>query len=178
MLIKNLTKKERYGALAAVMLIVIAVAYNFVIEPFLQQWEMLNNEIRAGAEMLKKDMKMLSSRKAFEADILKFSKYLKTERNEEETIAQMLSYIENVARSDSCLVVNMKPMGVRGSGSYKEIMVDVSAEGGLTQFSKFFYDIENTTDMILKVRRFTLTSKAGQPGALKGSFLISRLIIE
>jgi hypothetical protein len=57
-------------------------------------------------------------------------------------------------------------------------MVDLSSEGSLSQFTKFLYDIENTKSAILKVRHFVLTSKAGQEGALRGSFIISKIIIE
>ena len=75
-------------------------------------------------------------------------------------------------------MINIKPIGTKDFGRYKELLIDLSSEGSLQQFTKFLYDVENAKNMILKVRHFVLTSKAGQEGALKGAFLISKIIIE
>jgi hypothetical protein len=86
--------------------------------------------------------------------------------------------LENLSRSDSCAIANIKPIGTKDFVTYKELLIDLSSEGTVSQFTKFLYDIENTKNMILKVRQFVLTSKAGQEGVLKGTFLISKIIIE
>lgn len=178
MFIKKLSKRERYAALAAFLFVFTVIVYNFAVDPIARQWQALNNEIMAKTAMLKKDLGVLASRKALEAEYVRFSKYLKQENNEEETIAEVLACVEKISRENSCQVINVKPMGTRDFGAYKEIMIDVNAEADARQFSKFFYDIENADSMILKVRRFTLTSKAGQPGILKGTFLISKVVVE
>jgi Tfp pilus assembly protein PilO len=102
---------------------------------------------------------------------------VKSAKSEEESTAEIMTYIEDVSRKDSCLVVSIKPVGAKNLGSYKEILIDVNAEGSMDQFSKFLYDIENSADMILEVKRFTLNSKSSA-GTLKGTFLISKIIIE
>ncbi len=56
-------------------------------------------------------------------------------------------------------------------------MIDVSAEAAIEQFSKFLYDIENPRDNLINVKRFTISAKSGQTGALKGTFIISKALL-
>lgn len=177
MIIKNMSKRERYIALAAVSFVFAAVIYNFVIDRIVRQWQSLNDRMGLRTSALKKDIALLASRKTLEANYAKFSKYIRSGNSEEESAAETLAYLENLSRSDLCLILNIKPIGSRDLVSYKEMLIDLSCEGSIGQLTKFLYDIENTKDAILKVRHFVLTSKAGQDGALKGSFLISKIII-
>ena len=178
MFIKNMSKRERYIALAAVSFVGIAIFYTFVIEPIAVQWQALNRDMEAKTSILRKDLGLLSSKSSLEANYSKFAKYVKPDKNDEEAAAGLLSYLENLSRGDSCLVINVKPIGTKDLGTYKELLIDLSSEGSLQQFTKFLYDVENTKNMILKIRHFVLTSKSGQEGALKGAFLISKIIIE
>ncbi|MDD5428423.1 MAG: hypothetical protein PHI58_04195 [Candidatus Omnitrophica bacterium] len=178
MLMKNMNKRERVIAIATVSFVSLAILYSFVLDPVLRGWQGLNNEMRSKAAVLKKDLAMLASRKTLEANYEKFSKYVMSGKSEEETVSEALSYLENLSRADSCVLQNIKPIGTKDYGTYKELLIDLTCDGSISQFTKFLYDIENTKNMILKVRHFILTSKAGQEGALKGSFLISKVIIE
>ena len=178
MFIKNMSKRERYIALTAVSFVGIAILYSFIIDPIAREWQALNSEIESKAAGLKTDFAMLAARKSLEANYSKFAKYARSEKSEEEAVAEVLSYLENLSRNDSCAIANIKPIGTKDFGTYKELLIDLSSEGTVSQFTKFLYDIENTKNMILKIRQFVLTSKAGQEGVLKGTFLISKVIIE
>ncbi|MDD5436229.1 MAG: hypothetical protein PHX20_01660 [Candidatus Omnitrophica bacterium] len=175
---KNMSKRERYIAIAAVSFVTVAILYNFIIDPVLHEWQSLNIETESKKAALKTDIAILSVRKTVEENYSKFSKYVRSGKSEEESVAEVLSYLEDLSRSDSCLISNIKPIGTKDYGTYKELLIDLTAEGGSNQFTKFLYDIETTKNMILKVRHFMLTSKAGQEGALRGTFLISKIIIE
>jgi len=176
--IKNMSKRERYIALAAFLCVFLTAFYNFFLDPVLREWQALNSEIAIKTSALTNDLKMISERKSIEANYSKFEKYIKSgQGGEEESSAEVLSYLENLSRADSCLILNIKPLGTKDAGAYKEILIDLSSEGSISQFTKFLYDIENTKDMILKIRHFVLTSKAGQEGSLKGSLLVSKIIV-
>ena len=176
--LKNMSKRERYIAIATLSFVAIAIIYSFVFYPIAGQWQALNNEAVSKSSALKRDLNMLAARQVLESSYSKFSKYVKSEKSEEEAAADVLSYLEGISRGDSCLVINIKPIGTKDFGPYKELLIDLSSEGSVSQFTKFLYDVENTKNAILKIRHFVLTSKAGQEGTLKGSFLISKIIIE
>lgn len=176
--IKNLTKREKYTAFATFAIAIIALIYSFIIEPVSKRWRFFNSEIRSKTRTLERDLKIMANSKAIESDYAKFSKYVKIAKSEEETIADILAYIENVSRNNSCFIINIKPAGTKSLGSHKELLIDLTAEANMAQFSKFLYDIENSKDMLLRVKRFNISSKYNQTGILKGTFLISKILIE
>ena len=178
MLIKNLTKREKMIASATLAVGILAFAYAVVIEPACGRWGRLSNETASAEGVLKKDMKILSMNKVLEADYAKLSKYAKSAKKAEESMADILTYIEAVSRDDSCLIINIKPLGVKEMGSHKAALIDVTAEADMSQFSKFLYDIENSPQYLLRVRRFTISSKSGQTGTLRGTFLISKILLD
>jgi len=177
-IIRKLSKRERNVAAVTAVIIGAAVFYNMIIEPVAGNWHRLDKELKVKMNSLKKDMAMLPSCKAIESDYAKFSVYTRAKKNEEEDVSDMLAAIEALSRQDSCLIVNIKPSGVKKSGACKEIMVDLNVEASLAQLSKFLYDIETQKNMVLKVHRFTINSTQDPQNSLKGSFLISRIVIE
>lgn len=175
---KNLSPREKNIAFTTVAILAIALFYNFIVDPIAKEWQSLNLRISLKTETLKKDLKLLSMEKELDSKYSKFSKYIISVKNQDEEVADLLAYLESVSRSDSCLITNIKPMGAKEYAAYKEILIDVSAEADAGRFSKFLYDIENSKNMILKVRRLTLTSTMGQGNALRGSFVIGKIIVE
>ncbi len=172
-----MSKRERSIAIAAGLFVFAAIFYSLILDPISREWRSLNSEMLSKTASLTRDLKMIADRKSIEANYAKFEKYIKSGKGEEESAAEALSYLENLSRADSCLILNIKPIGAKDAGGYKEISIDLSCEGSISEFTKFLYDIENTKDMILKIRHFVLTSKAGQEGALKGSLVVSKIIV-
>lgn len=174
----NLSKRERYLATATVSIVLIAVVYGLIIRPAAARWKNLSNQIRSRVNTLEKDSAILAGRKIIESEYARLSKYARPAKSEEQAIADTLSFIENVSRNDSCRIVNIKPVGTKDSGYYKEIVIDVNAEADIGQFSKFLYDMENPRDNLINIKDFALSAKSGQPGVLKGTFLISKILLD
>jgi len=177
-ILKNLSPRERNAALATAAVLAVAIAYNLVIDPIVREWQSLNFQISSKTKTLKKDLIILSMEEELDRNYSKFSKYIRSARSQDEEVADLLAYLESVSRNDSCLITNIKPVGAKEYAAYKEVLIDISAEADASRFLKFLYDIENSKNMILKVRRLTLTSMMGQANALRGSFIISKTIIE
>jgi glutamate synthase domain-containing protein 1 len=177
MFINNFSKRERRLALATLSVVSIAVIYILIVKPVMTSWKSFNNEIRSKLTMIEKDFKILANQKTIEAEYNKLSKYAKSGKSDEEAIADTLTNIENISRNNSCLIVNIKPVGITKAPSSKEILIEVNAEANIEQFAKFLYDIENPRDVLMNIKRFTISSKSTQTGVLKGVFLISKVIL-
>lgn len=174
----NFSKRERYLAIATVSVVLAFAVYALIIDPITARWRNLNNQVKSKINMLEKDSAMIANQKEIMAEYAKFSKYVKVSQSEEQAVADTLTYIENVSRNDACFIINIKPAGVKNIESHKEVLIDVTAEAGIEQFSKFLYDIENPRDTLINIKRFTISTKSNQSGALKGTFLISKVILE
>ena len=177
MFINNFSKRERYLALITISIISIGASYVLIVAPLASRWKNLNNQAQSKIDLLENDSKILTNQKMIESEYAKLSKYAKPAQSEEQAIADTLAYIENVSRNDACLITNIKPIDIKREPSYKEILIDVSAEATIEQFSKFLYDIENPRDNLINVKRFTISAKSGQTGALKGTFIISKVLL-
>ena len=108
-----MSNRERYIALAAISFIGIAIVYSFIIDPIAKEWQTLNSEMESKSASLKRDLNMLSAKPSLESNYSKFAKYVKSDKNEEGAVADLLSYLESLSRSDSCLVINIKPIGTK-----------------------------------------------------------------
>jgi len=177
MFIKNLNKREKRIAFTTAGVIGAALIYNIIISPVAERWTGLNDRIASRTNVLEKDIRILAMRDTIEAEYTKLAPYVKSAKGDEKSVAEALSLIENISKSASCLIISIKPVGAKEFGTHKEVLIDITAEATMEQFSKFLYDIETTKDMLLKVRRFAITSKTGQAGLLKGSFLIGKVLI-
>ncbi len=175
----NFSKRERYLALATVSVVIVFAVYALIIDPIAARWKILNSQVKSKISVLEKDSAILANQKALIDEYAKFSKYVKIPKSEEQAVADTLAYIENVSRNDSCFIINIKPAGVKNLESHKEVLIDVTAEaGGIDQFSKFLYDIENPRDTLIDIKRLTLSTKSNQERTLKGTLLISKTILD
>lgn len=177
MLIKNLTKRERRIAVITISMVGAALIYNFILDPLISRWKALNSETESRVNALEKDAFILANQKTVESEYARYAMSAKSQKSVERMAADLLAFIENTARNDSCFIVNIKPVGSKDLGTHKELWIDITAEAGMDQFSKFLYDIENNRDLLLNIERFTLNSKS-QSGVLRGSFIISKVILD
>ncbi|MDO8535929.1 MAG: hypothetical protein Q7S30_02845 [Candidatus Omnitrophota bacterium] len=177
MLINNFNKREKYLALATVSIVSIALVYIFIMDPIVSKWKNLNGQIRSKVGILEKDSRLTANKKMIEAEYTKLSKKGRPSNSKDQEVAETLTFIESVSKNDTCFIVNIKPIDVNGSDSRKEILVDVTVEASMAQLSKFLYDIENPRENLIDIKRFSVTSKYGQPGVLKSTLLISKTLL-
>lgn len=178
MFINNFNKREKYLALATLSIAAIALIYVFIIDPVAARWKNINNQILSKIDMLEKNFRLAANQKTIESEYAKLSKRGSPARSKDQEAADTLAFIENVSKNDSCFIINIKPVDIIDSGSHKEILIDVTAEASVGQLSKFLYDIENPRENLINVQRFNVISKSGQAGVLRGTFLISKVLLD
>ena len=176
MFIQNLSKREKTILSICVILGVTAIAYSLIIEPFIMRWRTLNDQIESKIALLIKNTRLLKMHKALEAEYAKYHGFMEISEDEEKELAKALGEIENVSAKSSCNIANIKPRASRKLGNYKEIFFEVTAEGSISELAQFLYEIETSREY-LRIRHFTIMSKAGPPDKLKGTFLISKIIL-
>ena len=176
--LSRMNKRERYLALATITVVSLVAVYALLFEPIASRWRSLNNQIMAKVNMLSKDSRILASRQAIEEEYSKLAKRTKASASQDQQIADTLSYIEGISKNDSCMINNIKPIDVKTTDSYKEVLIEVNTEGSMQNLSKFMYDIENPRDNLINVKRFTVTPKSGPAGPLKGSFVVGRTLLD
>lgn len=175
MITRSLSNREKTLFLIIIIMIGAALLYGFVAEPIFMRWKNLDDRIKSKLAYMAKSRRLLNRYKTLEEEYINLPSPGDAMESEEREIAKTLAAIENISNSSSCRIQNVKPRASRKIGSYRAIAFEVTAEGTIGEFSRFLYEIETSKEM-LRIKHFTVTSKSGYPGTLKGIFLISKII--
>jgi Tfp pilus assembly protein PilO len=163
------SKRERYIFIATLVVISLALAYNFIIEPFFKKWNSVDAEIVKKRTVLKKSLKLLDNRN----DIIKeFNNYASSIKN----ISKILSYVEEKAISSGIKTSNIKPNPENQKGLYKEYIIELQIEGTFSAISKFLSALIKPPAFIA-VKKFEVKTAIDAPSFFKGTIVLSKLII-
>jgi len=174
-MIRNLSKKEKILLTACIVIAGIAIVYGVIIEPIVIHWKTINSEINTKTTLLLKNTRLLDMNRVLEAEYAKYRGFLDVSQNEEEESRKALAEIETISKASKVYIVNVKPRSPKKLGNYKELMLEVVAEGSIEELSRFLYEIE-TSKARLRISHFTIASKSGSTGSIKAMFLIGKIV--
>lgn len=87
----------------------------------------------------------------------------------------ILSELELIAQQSGVSIIDIRPQLPKETSAYKEIYIDLRAEGSMQAFLKFIYDIENSLSL-LRIKKLQLIAKPNS-SILEGIFSISELSV-
>ncbi len=172
-MLKILSKRERTILYTTVGVFIFAVGFNFIIAPILNKNDSLSKEIILSRAKLKKYLWLLSQKDYIQGKYNKLSSTLKVSAEEPDSLVAVLTELESLARNANIRIIDIRPQAPRGSDLHKELTIDLRAEGAMTGYLNFIYNLENSLSL-LRIRKFQLTAKANS-AVLEGSFSISRI---
>ncbi len=173
-MLKVLSKREKIILYVTVAVAVSSVVINFLNGSFWQKNIVLNREIAITRQKLKKSLRLLSQKEAIQNRYNRVALSPDLSMPQGDVFVATLSELEKMAQDAGVRIVDIRPQDVsKGGGLYKEIAVDLRAEGDIEGYFKFIYNLENSLSL-LRVRRFQLSSKANSK-SLEGSFSISSI---
>lgn len=176
MFIKHLSHREKSMFIIGCIAILCIVIYMVLIDPLWEYWQGLNEKIVSKEVQLVKNLKILAQKDAIDVLYSKYSDSIKMKGSEQEEIAIILREIENIARGNNTYITDIKPQKVEDKDFYKVYYVDLEAEGNISNLTKFIYELQSS-NQILKVKRLQLTPKGDAGDVLKGSMVITKILI-
>ncbi len=165
-----LSSREKKILYITVGVIIFSFVFNTLISPFLKKNEDLNKEINITGAKLIKYMWLLAQKETIQGKYKKLSSSLKLPE-QEDTIVSVLSELENLAKNANIHIVDIRPQIPRSPDSYKELFIDLRAEGDMQGYLKFVYDIEHSL-LSLTIKRLQLNIKPNTQ-VLEGVFTIT-----
>jgi len=173
MIISKFSMREKAMAIGTSTIIITALIYAFIAEPVMRTHSRLNRQISSGLMKLEKSYRLIRSEEAILAKYSRYAELIKPMPSEEEEIAAMLKAIEEIARSNSIYITNIRPQPVRDKEAYSEVVFELSAEAGLERLIKFIYDMQRSGNL-LRVTRLTLTAGGSKESLLRTVMEISK----
>ena len=168
-MIRNLSKRERYIFILAVIVVILAISYNFIFKPIFGKWHTLNNEIIIKKARIRKSLKLLGDQNAI---INEYNAYAATLTN----ISKILSYIEKEALSLEIKTANVRPRPVVQKEAYKEYIIEIQIEGEFLNINKFVSQLIKSP-LFITVKKLDLRRATETSSYLKGTIILSKLII-
>jgi len=172
---KVLSKREKIIFYITVSIVVIGLAFNFIIAPILNKNDEINKELNLASAKLMKYMRLLSQKDLIQNKYKDFSAAFKVSDKKENRMVEALSALEALAKGANMRIIDLRPQGAsRGALSgYKEALIDLKTEGSMENYLKFIYDLESSLSL-LRIKKFQLNSKSNSQN-LEGTFSISQL---
>ncbi|MDD5465941.1 MAG: hypothetical protein PHP73_06340 [Candidatus Omnitrophica bacterium] len=175
-MIRLLKKREKTILYLIIGFILFNLIFNFIISPVMTKYANLNKEITVTSVKLRKYMSLLSQKEKIQKKYSdKFNSVSGLPEFRQDSLVVVLSELQNLAKSADIRIIDLRPQqGAKTkSQPYKEIIIDMRAEGSMEGYLKFIYDIENSL-WILRIKKFQLLSKSNS-AALEGVFTISQI---
>lgn len=177
MILSNLSKRERYILYISLMVISLALLYNFLIEPLVQRWVKVNEGVIRKEMKLERNLKIISEKETVLKEYKEYAKRVKAKGSDEEEIATLLREVETVAARTSVRLTNVnKPRPVKNMKFYKLYSLEVELEAPIRPLTEFIYQLEKSPQ-ILKVRQLRLSARGSQSSSLRSSMLITKILI-
>ena len=174
---RNIKKREKLLAVATISVALIAVIYNFIIEPVIGRWNTIDKKITDKEIILEKYSRILRDKNTIEKLRAKYAKYFETNKlTPEEESAAALSVIEKIARQTNVKITNIKPLSSKSYGSYNKFTFRIATEAKLDELTKFIYDLQSS-DQLLKVDRMVLQAKESEASVIKAMLNVTKISV-
>lgn len=176
-LYKKFSPRERilfYGTIGAFVLMLTDL---LVLGPILSQLSVLDAEIRAKAQSIQRDMRILSFKQSIYKEYHNYETYLDTgEKSQDEIIAGLLRKLETIAAQHTITITNVMPGELEDKPIYKIYKTTLDFEGALKDVVLFMNHLEES-DNLFQVGRYQMEPKSKTGTQMKCSMDISRILI-
>ena len=174
-MIKILNKREKIVLWLTLGVIIFSLIFNFLIAQVLNKNDNLNKEIKRTQAKLKRSLRLLSQKDYIRSKYSKFLPLDNVSGEPQDTAVSVLSELERLAKSANIRIIEIRPETAKKLGLYKEIFVDLRAEGAMEGYLKFIYDIEHSP-LLLKIKKFQVAAKPNTP-VLESNLSLSQLLV-
>ena len=166
MKIRKLTQREKLILYATTGIIVLALLFNFVIVPVFERMSSVNEEIAKKSFLLGKQSGLIHSGENIVSLYENYRNALEKQETPEEIVAGLFENIENVALSSGIKVKKVKPLPVKESEEYKEVLLEVDLEGDFASMFKFINKLE-TDYSLVKIGSLRLAPQSSSSRTLR-----------
>ena len=174
----RLTSRDRVAWAVAGFLVLLLMVVIIVMGPIRREFSRLDENAANQERELTSNLRLLSkgSEESVKRDYSRYGNYIKKTRSTAEENAAMLAEIEDLASRNKISLAATKPHDVHPDKDFEEYAVDVEIEADVLKIMGFLYALESSPQL-LRVDRLVLDSKAAkEPGVLKGSLTVTKVV--
>ncbi|MDP2831068.1 MAG: hypothetical protein Q8O02_02310 [Candidatus Omnitrophota bacterium] len=172
----RLSKKDKIIFYIAVFIVAILILDRAIISPVFSKIRSLNKELQDKQDNIKKNLRILAQKDRILAQGVKYNSLLGDfKMNDDEQVTLVLKELESLANKSSVYLVDMKPSGIKESGSSKMILINLNCEAQMEQLVDFMYNMENSNSLI-SIEKYQLTPKTKESSVAKCSISVYKVV--
>ena len=168
---KTLKSRERFMLIACVVLGLVFVGYQFLVKPFLEQAEVIDQKIELQENKLRKNLETIQQGQSVDAEFNNLLRILGERQGDE---AELVSVIESAAGQSNINISNMQPQKAVGRDFYKTYAVNLVMDGSWKDMIKFLYLLENAPHFC-QVQQITIEKNSMMADTVRGRLTIGKL---
>jgi Tfp pilus assembly protein PilO len=136
-----------------------------------QEMNKTREDARALARTLKRLQKTVDSKPEWEARFGEELSRLPRHPEGKDVTAELLKTLEQMASDHGLILVRREPKPEKSIGDLYEVAINCTWEANLKALTHFLYAVHEK-GVILDVRQLSVAPVTGQPGKLKGGFVV------
>lgn len=172
----RLSKRDKIIFYIAVFVISLLILDRAIISPVFYKIRSLNKEIQDKRDNIKKNLRILAQKDKILTQSSKYSSFLGDSRaSDDEQVTLVLKELESLASKSSVYLVDMKPGGIKESGSSKRILINLNCEAQMEQLVDFMYNMENSNSLF-SIEKYQLTPKTKESSVAKCSISVYKVV--
>lgn len=160
----KLAKREKYFVGIAVCSVAFFLLFQLLIFPFFEKRERLQSGVKAKEEALREIMRLSGEYQAYKGDSREIQRLLAKRKGG----FTLFAFLEKAAGEAGVKenIDYMKPSASKGTGPYKESMVEMKLEAiTLNQLTQYLHRIESPEDLI-SIKRISIKQNNKEAGYL------------
>ncbi len=174
----NLSEKEKKLLYVAIGFVILAMLDRVFFGPVMSKLEDLDRAITETKDSLRRDTRFL----AYRDHILKESEvyqrfFPKSQKTEEEIIADFLKNIEVRASKAGINLIQVKPSETKHFKGYVEYYANLDCEGPLEKVIQFMHSIDSS-DELLKIVKLNMAPKRASAAEVTATMVVKKMIVD
>jgi len=175
--IEKLSKKEKTLLFGTVGFVSLALLDAFVLGPILSRSHIMDAEIHAKEETIKRNLRIISFRDSIESEYAGYRSYLDSaDKGREEIIGDLLKKIEVIAKDHNIGIVNIQPGDMVENPVFQEFKTSLECEGAFADILAFMKNLEGS-EFLFKITKYSMIPKSKGGEVLICTMDISRVFI-
>ncbi|MCU0665999.1 MAG: hypothetical protein MUF05_02780 [Candidatus Omnitrophica bacterium] len=175
-MIKIISQREKSFFIIAALVIILAMAFNYIVAPLLKTNDTYSKEISVSRSRILKYMHLVDKKSGIQKKYSKLLPGLNTRGQATDSMLLALTTIERDAKASGVKIIDLRPRQTKRSTIYKENIVDLKTSGDIVSQTKFIYGLENSL-LYFEVRRLQIIQKVNS-GELEANFSLSQISVE
>ena len=176
MKMRAFSQREKMILYVTLSLSAVSIIANFGVSPVVFKIGDINNTIERKRRVLKKYVRLINKGDDITSLYEQYRDELETDGKGKDGVADLFEEIKAGTGRYNLIIEKIRPLAIKEKEEYKEVSLEIIAEGGFTSIFKFITYLESLPSLI-RISSFQLSPQAGESALLRCRITLSKIFL-